>query len=260
MMTSKNPILGLTSVCLALTCVMAFSAIAQSVESMTSQIQFIDSEPDPPGGGNGTPTSSGGTGSRGNCLFKADKPPLTRLGGEGRLRLTTSDRPTFWVYVPYSAKEASSGEFVLQEGEDELYRASVPLPTQPGVVGVVLPAQAKALEVGKTYRWYFDVNCGTTSQATPASVTGIVKRVEIAPSLSQALTTAKTSLNRAASYAKHGIWYETLSELAQLRLRDPQNFQFKTAWIQLLNDSKIGLESVAQEDLAGILTASSPPK
>ncbi len=225
------------------------------------QIRFVLANPPLPN--NGTPKTTLGTGTRGDCLYKAENPPLTHLAGDKNFESTVSEYPTFWVYVPYTSEEAPSGEFSLQDGEEDVYRTSFQLPGKPGIVGISLPANAKPLEVGKTYRWYFEINCpssNSTNQKTPASVTGIVKRVSPSIELAEELKNAKTPLERIAAYTKHSIWYETLTELAQLRLKEPENPAIKKLWVDLLTDDNIGLNSIAPQPIAGNVITNSPPK
>ena len=215
----------------------------------------------------GTPPETGGTGTRGDCLSKPEKPPLTRLAGKKNFELTVSERPTFWAYVPYTLEEAPSGKFSLQDGEDNVYSTQFQLPATPGIVSIRLPSTAKPLEVGKTYRWYFDINCPTSDSAnkvTPASMTGVVQRILPSVELEQELKAAKTPLERIAAYAKHSIWHETLTDLAQLRLNEPQNSLVERLWVELLSDKTIdkiiGLKNIAPEPIAGSVITSSPPE
>lgn len=220
-----------------------------------SQIRFILANPPIPD--RGTPQTNRGTGTRGDCLYKPENPPLTILGGGQNLNLTISEHPTFWVYIPYTLKEAPSGEFSLQDGEDDVYRTRFQLPPTPGIVSITLPATEKPLQVGKSYRWYFEVNCPTfnsQSKPTPASVTGVVERVSSPVELQEELKTAKTPLERIAAYAKHSIWYEMLTELAQLHLNEPQNSAIKDIWVGILSDENISLKDIAQQPIAGAVS------
>ncbi len=209
----------------------------------------------------GTPTTNRGTGTRGDCLYKPENPPLTNLDGEKNFELTVSAYPTFWVYVPYTSKEAPSGEFSLQDGEEEVYYANLSLPATPGIVSISLPATAKPLEVGKTYRWYFAINCHSSNSLdnfTQASVTGIVKIVSPSPELKEELKNAQTPLQKIAAYAKHSIWYDTLTQLAQLRQNEPKNPTIEKLWVQLLSDENIGLSNIASQPISGAVITNSP--
>ena len=226
------------------------------------QIPLPKVNTDPPD--RGTPPASEGTGSRGACLYKRDMPPLTRLGGSNHLNLTVNEYPSFWVYVPYTAQEAPDGEFSLQDGDDEVYRIRFQLPETPGIVSITQPSTAPPLEVGKKYRWYFKINCPLSASSnhspTPASLTGLVQRIASSSVLDNELKVASTPLERIATYARHGIWYETLTGLAQLRLNEPQNSSHKKTWIELLSNENVGLEKIAQEPIVGRVKANSLPE
>ena len=233
--------------------------LAESNEGANSQTQdvkisFTPVQPDPPD--RGTPKSAQGTGSRGDCLDKASLPPLKSLVGKNHLKLTVSDRPTFWVYIPYTQAEAPYGEFSLQNGDNEIYHTRFQLPAKPGIIGVKVPATVAPLEVGKHYRWYVDINCSATSSddlSTPASLTGIVERVTLSANFAQELTTTSNPLDQIATYAKHGIWYDAVTELAQLRLEQPENSTLKQAWNGLLSDRHVNLAEISSEPILGNL-------
>jgi Domain of Unknown Function (DUF928) len=246
----------------------SMTSLAQSTKinhASNTKIRFIPSQnKNSPPPDRGTPPAKEGTGSRGDCLHKQNMPPLTRLVGSQSLKFTTKEHPTFWIYVPYASNEVDEGEFSLQVGDVEVYRTRLKLQATPGVVSINLPSSVPPLAVGKEYRWYMDINCpsGTTSgeSPTPASLTGVVQRVSESSQLQQELNAAKTPLERVAAYANHGIWLEVLTELGQLRLQQPQNTQFRDAWIELLSSENVGLAGIAKEPIVGDITTSSLPK
>lgn len=238
--------------------------LAQSEQKLTSnykqiQIHFIPANSDLPN--RGTPTTKHGTGSRGDCLYNRQTPVLTSLTAGRNLQLTLDDHPTFWFYVPYSSDEATSGQFSLQDqnGENDIYRVDFQPPAEPGIVSITLPSTETSLEVNNRYRWNIEINCHTSDSSQPAAaaVTGIVKRILPSTQLQQQLNAAKTPMERIAVYAKHQIWYETLNELAQLRLRKPQTSSLEDAWVELLKDENVGLEHIANEPIIGTLETSS---
>lgn len=229
-------------------------------QSQRVEIRFIPRTANQPSGGTrGNPTTTKGGGSRGDCISKTT--PMTLLVGDRNLESTISDRPTFWVYVPYTPAEATSGEFSLQQGETDLYRTSFSLPATPGIVSVTLPPSVKPLEVGKKYRWYFNINCpqreGSTEKPTPAFVTGRVEKIALISQVENELKAAQTNLERIAILARNGIWYDTLSELAQLRLQEPGNRDAIDAWNALLKSDSIGLGGIAQEPIVGNIKTNS---
>jgi len=216
-----------------------------------AQINLTPVEKDPPR--RGTPPGKEGTGSRGDCIYKQDKPPLTRIVGSNQSQFTVKDYPTIWVYLPYTAQEATNGEFSLQDGDIEVYRTRLKLPTKSGFVGIHLLSTIPALKVGKEYRWYFDVNCSrrvsSENSPTPASVTGVVQRKLISVELEKDLKTAKTPLEKIFVYAKHNIWYEAITELAQLRLNEPNNSTFEKVWLKFLKSENSSLGKIYQEPI-----------
>jgi hypothetical protein len=239
---------------------LAQSSPSVDSRSKTSEIRFIPAaQPNLPD--RGTPPAPDGTGSRGGCPYKKELPRLTNLGGSENLELTVDAHPTFWVYVPYTQKEVVSGEFSLQEGDNEVYSTHFQLPATPGIVSITLPSRVKPLEVGKKYNWYFDINCSPPKLSEPPdSVTGQVQRVARSRELESEFKAAKTPLERVAVYGKHHIWYELITEFAQLRLKQPQDPTLKQAWVELLSDRNVGLASVAQQPIVGTVKPSSQPE
>jgi hypothetical protein len=203
---------------------------------------------------NGTPTGRRkGAAGRGNC---ADEQRLTALVPtfeknlpEGRGKVTyvwgqsIAEYPTFWFYVPYAAKSLRSVEFVLQDGEDDVYRSPITLPRTPGIVSFRLTSSAKPLEVGKMYHWFLKVNVNCESQQLSDIkdyVEGWVQRVKINPSLNSQLKTA-TPQQRIAIYAANGIWYEALSAIAD----SEQDATLRDDWAELLQSA--GLSDISSK-------------
>lgn len=207
---------------------------------------------------NGTPTGRRkGAAGRGNCVLEK---PLTALVPAIEKNLTEdgakatyvwgktiTEYPTFWFYVPYSATSLRSVEFVLQEGEEDVYKAPVTLPKTPGIVSLRLPSTEKPLEVGKMYNWFFKVNvdCASLQPSNGKdSVEGWVQRVELSSRLTKQLETA-TPQQRIAIYAANGIWYEALSAIADLRKLE--TLTFKDYWTALLHSA--GLSDIASKPI-----------
>lgn len=88
--------------------------------------------------------------------------------------------------------------------------------------------------------------------STPASLTGIIERVKVSSELTRDLKAAKTPIERIDVFAKYGIWLNTLTELAQLRIKEPQNPNLKKIWIELLSQPEVALEKVSQEPIVEV--------
>ncbi|KYC41093.1 hypothetical protein WA1_23550 [Scytonema hofmannii PCC 7110] len=151
---------------------------------------------------------------------------------------TIAERPSFWFYVPYSSSFAY-GEFVLEDEAQNQNIYKVALTGAPGVISLRLPSKAVPLEIGKKYRWYFNIYCKKDNKII-ADVEGYVKREQLNSALKTQLEKATPS-QRVALYGTNGIWYEALSTAVQLRRTQPQ----ETSWAALLQT--VGLSDVATE-------------
>jgi hypothetical protein len=145
----------------------------------------VDALPTPPDGGGGRPTNRGSSGShvvlppppnqgapgqrssstsRGDCLpqqldLTALVPAIQTENEDGFwgthvFGQTTAASPTLWFHISESVADATL-EFVLQDDDDwNVYRTTVPLPDQAGLVSVFLPAEQVSLEAGERYHWF----------------------------------------------------------------------------------------------------------
>lgn len=161
-------------------------------------------------------------------------PPIVNVWG-----YTVSDRPTFWVYVPYNTGSIPARFSIDDEtAGDTIYETSVKLPNQAGIVGIPLPTDAPALQAGKRYRWFFSLNCkapNATAAATEnINVEAVVIRDGLPATIARQLTPT-LSLQNAIAFAQNGFWYDALTTLAKLRQQNPQDESLITAWKELLS-------------------------
>lgn len=180
--------------------------------------------------------------------------PLTALAPAYYVGLTTSEHPTFWVYVPYSPKLPYKVKFVLWDEQQtvKLYESSPSQLTDgPGIVSFSIPNSATPLEIGKTYRWSFSVTCN--NGVGLASVRRWVKRVVLPPALTSQLQ-AVTPRERIALYAAKGLWHDALTELALLRRQNPQDQTLTADWDELLRNWHVGLDDIASEPIVQCCT------
>jgi Domain of Unknown Function (DUF928) len=148
---------------------------------------------------------------------------------------TTVERPIFWFFVP--STQALKLEFSLQnrQGED-IYRAPIPTPGQPGVISVRIPTSQQPLQLDRDYRWTLkaQVPCGTTTNRV--FVDGWVERVSL-----------PSEGNRSDTFALEGIWYDAVTSLAQQRLQKPNDVQLQQDWYDLLESAD--LNAIAKQPL-----------
>ena len=203
----------------------------------------------------GTPNQTEGGASRddGKCTDDDVKPnpPLMALMPRDSVVLTVAERPTFFIYVPQIS--ARSAEFVLKdENEEDVYTTSMTLPNKPGIISISLPPTVKALETGKTYRWYFDLVCNSGKRLFVDRLS--IERIEPNSTLAEALKKAQPR-DRPSLYAQNGIWYDTLQALAALRYTSPNDTSLAADWKQLLESS--GLQAIANQPLNNCCTPES---
>lgn len=194
----------------------------------------------------GAPASTTGGATRGGVCTPGNK-VLMPLMPQQRLGLTFSDRPSFFLYVPPSPNQTA--EFLLLGNDDTevIYQSTFSLPTKPGIVRFDLPTDAPALQVGKQYHWYVTLICDAAKGPSGnPSVEGWIERTTPSPKLAKAIKTTKPA-NRPALYAEAGVWHETVTSLADLRRRTPNDPKLLSAWKELMKS--VGLDSVAAEPL-----------
>ena len=233
---------------LASTLPMAFSSLEQA-QSAIFLSQAPPTPPPTPPPPSGNRRSGGGGLGVSNQSCRATPHPLTALVPESSQGMTISDRPTFWFYVPYTAKEVSSGEFSLlsRDGRRYIYKATFDLPQTPGIVSIILPSSLNnALQVDEYYHWYLGLNCTQSTITRPDLVIdGWINRVSVLPEFS-------VDAEQGNEFS-----YDALTDAANQYLATPQNQQIKLSWTNLL--SALGLRELAEEPLTGKLQLTSEP-
>ncbi|MEG4321893.1 MULTISPECIES: DUF928 domain-containing protein [unclassified Microcoleus] len=161
--------------------------------------------------------------------------------------LTLAESPTFFAYVYPNSTQV---EFMLQADdskETEVYKTTFKV-DKPGIVQVSIPKKGSRqnfIEVNKRYQWSFAVACHE-ERSGDYYVIGFVERIEPKETLKKALANPDP-MARAIAYAKNGIWYDTVSTLAQMRRKAPNDASLKLEWTHLLQSQK--LDSIVDKPL-----------
>ena len=185
---------------------------------------------------------------------KPDK-PMTALIPRNNWGETLAAHPTFWLYLP---TRPAAVELILRDEATEkvVYEVKFPVAQGPGIVSFPLPETAPPLEEGKAYRWMFNFFCSpeaigasdTSDIPIDLTVSGIVARIAPPARLVRQLEKASPA-EKIALYAENGLWYETLTELAELRRTQPRNAEVADQWMGLLKHQAVKLENIAQEPI-----------
>jgi hypothetical protein len=186
-----------------------------------------------------------GGGSRGGC---SAEPPLTaityartvselgiEITEETVGTLTTQAQPTLWFYLPTALSDDIATAFTIKNSDNELlYAGQLSGTTESdGIVGVTVPID---FEVGQTYHWFVAIACGevdTSGEGEEFVVDGWIERRTIDPQLERRIEQA-TNRNRAALYADAGFLQDAISELATLRLNNPDDEALAQDWADFL--------------------------
>lgn len=182
--------------------------------------------------------------TRGSCE-QTDRPftpllPFTNFEFSG---LTLSEHPSFWFYIPYKDTNITSGDFLLEDSDNnQVYQIVFKLPKTPGFVKVSVPITGKGLDKNKLYYWTFTLYCISQDPSESPSVfySGTVQRADM-PTLETQLK-ATTLEERLRLYIENSIWYDVSTDLAQIHNQ-------RQLWINLLRS--FGLEQLSKEPIAG---------
>ncbi|MBW4616619.1 MAG: DUF928 domain-containing protein [Desmonostoc vinosum HA7617-LM4] len=192
------------------------------------------------------PKSSSGGASRdvstcGADLTATTKASVTPLLPKNNIGLTIAERPTVLIYIPQT--NAKTALFSLQDEQNkQYYQTILPLPKKPGVMEVKIPHSVAALKTGKNYQWSLVMICTEELEPDSPWISGWIRRVEANSSLNH-----QPTLELVSQLAKMGIWYDSLSTLAQLKRSQPNNSAVATSWQELLNS--VELNAIANEPL-----------
>ncbi|MBD2184546.1 DUF928 domain-containing protein [Planktothrix sp. FACHB-1355] len=193
----------------------------------------------------GAPGYRGDAATRDACN-DAGKSRLIALVPGTNLGLTIAERPTFWFYVSEQVKSTTPVEFMLvDEQENTVYKDSFEVTVSPGIIGIKLPQNVSALEIGKRYHWTLSVICNPGNSRETANVDGEVWRVD-KPELQQKLD-GVSGRDRILLYAENGLWYDTITNLIELRRQNPQDAQLTKDWEDLLRHPDVALNKIVAE-------------
>lgn len=158
---------------------------------------------------------------------------------------TAQAQPTLWVYLPVPISEETEASFVLKNSLNApLYEGALSGQTDStGIIGISLSDIPLSIDlaVGDAYQWSLSVTCAENETAV---VSGWIERRLLDSSLRPTFE-AVGSRNRAALYANYGYLQDTLSELAALRLANPDNEAIAQDWSNFL--SALNLSELASE-------------
>jgi len=193
-----------------------------------------------------TTIGGGRRGSDGQCLKDRDiqqkdvkgklslEQQLMPLLPPNRFGLTIAPNPKFFAYIPQT--KAIAVEVTLENPQGKgIARKRLELKTSPSIVAVQF--DQISLEVDKDYKWLISLVC-EDGDPEDLFAEGIIRRIKPESSMLAKLEKA-TAIDKVYMYAKFGIWYEAIAELANLRLSQPNSPDLKNNWLNLLKSSSL---------------------
>lgn len=142
-------------------------------------------------------------------------PPLILLAPTQHDRQTVSTRPTFAWLV--SAPGSWQMEFRLYQydpvTEEAKLVAEIKDPNFKSSSGIVVLSSSEsipALSIGQRYLWQVELICDPNRPSGNPFAEAEIEVVESQPSLKAELANTNNAFNRAAVYAKAGLWYDAL--------------------------------------------------
>jgi Domain of Unknown Function (DUF928) len=198
--------------------------------------------------GDRAPRTSAGGASRDTsaCGIIRSKPVeenVTPLLPESNIGLTLAEHPTIFIYVPETRAKVAFIS-VQDTSDNNIYQDYLDLPEKSGIVQIKLPTVSPGLKIDQKYRWSLAMICTQALEPDSPFVSGWIHRVSVGNTLNNSQNST-VGLDSVIELAASGLWYDTLSTLAELRRSQPNNQILATSWQDLLNS--VGLSAIANK-------------
>ncbi len=207
------------------------TSLVGSRTQATPQVRF-----EPPEGG--APVETKGGASRGDiaCATSTsrDTPQIVLVTpANSNYGLTTSEHPTFLMYVPPSS--AQKAFFSIKNAKGQVhYRQLLTVPQQGGILRLTLPKSVPSLAANQSYEWGIVLMCGGRLRPDSPFASGWIQRIQLANKVSTNLK-KQSAMDQAATYGASGIWYDMISTIADLKQQQPQDPAISQTWRQILD-------------------------
>ena len=168
---------------------------------------------------------------------------LTAVAPNNNYGLTVNDRPDFWVYLPKTSAQQAILT-IKEEGIKPHWEQPIKLAGDVGIVKIELPDNAPSLEIGKNYQWALVLVCGNRPNPNDPVVAAWIKRVDESQVVDPD-SPRKNIIQKAASYAEKGVWYDALDILIEEKELFVDDWQDR--WFNYLQSG--GLDKIADKPI-----------
>jgi len=152
------------------------------------------------------------------------------------------EQPTVWWHLWERTATRVDITLSIANVEEPLLEVTLPSPTGAGWHALRLADHHMRLEKGTAYEWFVALVPDPEQRSRDVIARGIIERRD--PPEALRLELAATPPNRAFEVlARHGYWYEAVSNLSEQSQAAPDQTQLRAARASLL-------EQIGQDDLA----------
>jgi hypothetical protein len=157
--------------------------------------------------------------------------------------LTFEKQPTLYWYTSIPIHDRMEFVLISNQSPTPLLKIPVSVPINTGIHHIDLSDHAVNLDYGTEYQWSIAMRQKPEERTSDIVTSGKIERIKPAESLITSLTQTPES-EKAHLYAKHGIWYDMMTNLANSIAQNPVNTSLREIRAQLLE--QVDLEEVAR--------------
>ena len=155
-----------------------------------------------------------GSGSRLGCRSNLPEKSIELLVPPSEVvHQTNSPNPSFFLHSKVASNLPFKFTLVNPQVDQPLVEQTFSL-SEPGIKQIKLPKSTK-LEEGTVYLWYVAIPCVQNTQQYQEVLGAAIERVPVTRKVKTQLQLANTTDEKAAVYARNGIWYEAVDLAVQ---------------------------------------------
>ncbi|MEM9805308.1 MAG: DUF928 domain-containing protein [Cyanobacteria bacterium P01_D01_bin.56] len=157
---------------------------------------------------------------------------ITLLAPSSFVGHTISEQPDFFLYAEHALAQEVFLNIENEQGEI-IYSGYETLPTDTGLIRIILPDNAPSLIPDNVYRVTVLPVCEGSLRPDDPALVGYVKRISHIQPLAR--EHSESAFEEAIIYAESGIWYDTLMLLEETLHDTPSYTSVNAAWNMLLS-------------------------
>ncbi|MEM7725827.1 MAG: DUF928 domain-containing protein [Cyanobacteria bacterium P01_A01_bin.45] len=188
------------------------------------------------------------------------KDTLTALSPGQNLGLTMLKYPNLIVYIP-SVKAQNAELSIFNAQMEGVYQTNLSISKYQGFVTLPLlnrinrtsnttslqtETRTIVLEKNKPYYWTLALICNESDRTEDVVVGGWIEYAKPSQDLQQQLNMVN-GIRKVSLLAKNGYWYDALSELLEMRRKNPNDQNLAQIWQQLFKS--VGLEKISKKPI-----------